>query len=215
MNKKLLRFLQLALLVSLVSCGSADRNDLVFKGSVTGNTYTWEEGGWTIEIPSGWTIMSKDKIEQIVSRGVKAIKKAGEKAIKKATKQSENESVEYLVSFQKDKDNVNRFLSESQALGVKSKGEWEDRLDSDKRLMLETFRKNGIKTEAGDTETVKIDGVDFKTFQLKLHGPAGSGTERLYYSLIKGCEVVISMTYNNDADRDVMVGVLQNSKFKK
>lgn len=208
MNKLWLRCLLLVLLVSLVSCGSTDPNEQIDEGSVTGNTYTNDEIGWTIEIPSGWNIISRDKIKEMNS--------LGKESITEATGQSINaQGLKQLLCFQKN--SFNSFLSTSYPFDTEAQGEWEKTNVLVKQVLLETYTKSGFQTDASDTETVKIDGLDFRTFQIQLHGPDGKValTQRLYGRLINGYDFGITISYNSEADRDVMLGVLQNSRFKK
>lgn len=206
MNKLWLRCSLAILLISLASCRQADPNDQIDEGSVTGNTYTNDEIGWTIEIPNGWNIISRDKIKEMNS--------LGKESITEATGQSINaQGLKQLLCFQKN--SFNSFLSTSYPFDTEAQGEWEKTNVLVKQVLLETYTKSGFQTDASDTETVKIDGLDFRTFQIQLHGPDGKValTQRLYGRLINGYDFGITISYNSEADRDVMLGVLQNSRF--
>lgn len=208
MNKISLRCLQLVWLVSLVSCGPIDRNEQVDEGSVAGNVYTSDAIGWTIEIPSGLTVVSRNQIEESNERGRDYFEETvGEDF---STKQ-----IRYLINFRKDM--FNSFVSTSEQMNVAEQQDYAALKDNVKTVMCETYKKNDVQFHVTDTETVEIGGLEFSTFQFHVHGPGGEIllTQRMYNRLIDGKDFSVAISYNDQACGDEILTAWKNSKFKK
>jgi len=52
-------------LALLMSCGEYDANEQIDEGIVEEHIYTSHEIGWTMKIPNGWTVVSKDRLEEL------------------------------------------------------------------------------------------------------------------------------------------------------
>lgn len=53
----------------LVACKNRDSSEKVDEGRIVNQTYTSDEIGWTIEVPKGWNVMSKDDQKEIDKKG--------------------------------------------------------------------------------------------------------------------------------------------------
>lgn len=84
------------------------------------------------------------------------------------------------------------------------------------KLIFDTYRNQGIKADSLSGIAI-IDRLEFRTFFIKVYGKDGNLilNQIMYSRLINGLDLGIIINYNNDADRDVMLKVLKESKFSK
>lgn len=190
-----------------VSCGEADPNKQIDEGNVKDRIYESKQIGWSIEIPKGWTIVSRDKLEANDQRGKDAIEKVYEGEI-------DTKGLKHLISFQKDKFNV--FASTSEPFQEEFPGEYEQNNMALNNLLYETFAGQGIRI---DTSSGKepIQGLEFNTFYSTIYSGDGKVIlkQTLYSQLINGHDFGVTLSYNNDQDKKTMVDALKNSRFNK
>lgn len=194
------------LLPLLMSSCKHNSNKQINEGKIEGRTYTSQEIGWTINIPKGWTLVSKNKIE--------ANNEKGRKAFEEVVGEYDYSKVKNLLHFKKDK--FNSFQSTSEPFELKYEGEWEDNNAGIKELIYTAYENKGIKADTSSTE-VTIDGLDFKVFKITLYGPDGNVIlyQEMYNRHINGYDFSMNINYNNNKYKETMLEVLRNSKFKK
>ena len=194
--------------IILTSCGEVDPNKNIDEGKVDGNFYTSNDIGWTIEIPKGWKIVEKEKTQEMNERGFKALEETLENEI-------DYSGLKNLISFQKNQFNL--FQSSSEPFDLEYEGEWDDNNAALKEIIYSTYENQGIKVDSSTTKIENIDGLDFQTFSFTLYGPKGEVILKqiMYSRLINGFDFCVNINYNNDQDRDELLKVLRNSKFKK
>lgn len=207
MNKTIF-ILTIGILSILTSCGKADPNKTVDEGKVEKNTYTSAEIGWTIEIPKGWTIIDKEKKQATNEEGLKAIEETIESNV-------DYSGLKNLIGFQKNQFNI--FQSTSELFELEYEGEWEENNSELKEILFATYKNQGIKADSSATSIEKIDGLDFHTYSFTIYSPKGAVIlkQLLYSRLINGYDFGVNLNYNNDKDRDELLRVFRNSKFKK
>ncbi len=195
-------------ITSLVSCGKADPNQQVDEGIVKNNIYTSEEIGWSIEIPEDWTVIDKEQTKANNERGLKAIEETIDGKI-------DYSELRNLIGFQKNQFNL--FQSTSEPFVEEYDGEWEENNDALKEIIYMTYINNGIKTDSSATTIEKINGLDFKKFSFTIYSPNDEVIlEQIMYSrFIEGYDFSVNINYNNEEDKDVMMNVWKNSRFKK
>lgn len=93
MKKSHLISLILVLTILMTSC-KLDPNKKIDEGKVEGEIYTSKEIGWTMNIPQGWSVISKNKIE--------ANNEKGRKAIEEVAGEFNYSGLKHLISFQKN-----------------------------------------------------------------------------------------------------------------
>ena len=194
------------IILTFLSCGQTDPNKQIDEGKIEGEVYTSKEIGWTIQIPSDWTINSKDKLETDYEKGRKAIEEvAGE---------FDSSGLKHLISFQKNQFNI--FQSTSDPFKLEYEGEWEDNNEGIKVLLYEAYTNQGIKIDTSSSKTT-IDEVDFKVFHITIYSPKGEVVlyQDMYGSHINGFDFGANLNYNNDKDKEALMTVWRNSKFKK
>lgn len=206
--KKLLFTIIIGIFVTLTSCGQVDPNKNIDEGKVEGNIYTSEEIGWTIEIPKGWTVVEKEKTREINEKGLKALEETIDSKI-------DYSGLKNLISFQKHQFNI--FQSTSEPFEFEYEGEWEENNAAIKEIIYFTYENKGIKVDSTATKIETIDGLDFQTYSFTIHNPKGEIILKqiMYSRLINGFDFGVNINYNNDKDRDELLKVFRNSKFKK
>jgi hypothetical protein len=206
---KKLSFVAFAIILFFVtSCGTQDPNKNVDEGKIVGEIYSSSEIGWTIEIPTGWTVTDKDKLEKNDEAGKKAIEKT-------ADRKYDFSGLKHLISFKKDKFNI--FQSTSETFKLAYQGEWEDNNVAVKELVYNTYLDQGIKCDTTVTTIESIDGLDFYTYSFIIYNPKKEIVLRqiLYSRYFEGLDFGMVISYNNEKYRDEMLKAIRNSKFKK
>jgi hypothetical protein len=200
------RILITIILLALVSCEPVDPNKQIDEGRVTGEVYESKEIGWKIEIPNGWKIMTKDKIESNEQKGGEAIEKTYGQAI-------DVTSLKHLINFQKDRFNI--FMSTTEPFKEEFPGEFEINNRKIYSLLYETFLNQGIKVDTSSGEEL-IRDLKFETFKTTIYSPEGEiiMNQILYSKLIKGYSFGVTICYNNLADKKVLIRALKSSRFE-
>lgn len=206
--KKLLFTIIAGITLSLTSCGQVDPNKNIDEGKVEGNIYTSQEIGWTIEIPKGWTVIDKDKTKETNEKGLKAIEET-------IGGQVDYSGLKNLISFQKNQFNI--FQSTSEPFELEYEGEWEENNAAIKEIIYTTYLNQGMKADSSATTIEKIDGLEFQKYSFTIYSPKGEVILKqiMYSRLINGFDFGVNINYNNDKDRDELLKVFRNSKFKK
>ena len=194
----------LTALTFFCSCGRTDPSGQIDEGKVEGESYTSSEIGWTIRIPDGWNIVSRDQQEASLEKGMKAVEEvAGE---------IDYSGLKHLISFQKNQFNI--FQSSSEPFPLEYEGEWEENHVSLKGLLYDTYTNQGIKADTSSSRA-SIDGIDFAVFHIVVHGPKGEVIlyQDMYSSHINGFDFAVTLNYNNDKDKETLMAVWENSVF--
>ena len=111
----------------------------------------------------------------------------------------------------------NIFQSTSEPFELEYEGEWEENIRELKEILFATYKNQGIKADFSATSIEKINGLDFHTYSFTIYSPKGIVIlkQLLYSRLINGYDFGVNLNYNNDKDRDELLRVFINSKFKK
>lgn len=206
--KKILFTIIAGISLSLTSCGQVDPNKNIDEGKVEGNIYTSEEIGWTIEIPKGWTVVDKEKTKETNEKGLKALEETMDGEI-------DFSGLKNLISLQKDQFNI--FQSTSESFELEYEGEWEENNAALKEIIYTTYLNQGMKADSSATTIEKIDGLEFQKYSFTIYSPKGEVILKqiMFSRLINGFDFGVNINYNNDKDRDELLKVFRNSKFKK
>ena len=196
----------LLIIFSFVSCKHVDPNKEVDEGEVKGVTYTSKEIGWTMELPRGWEITTKEQLDQNTKKGMELVKEvAGE---------IDYSSLKHLISFQKNKFNV--FQSTSERYKLSYEGEYEENNQLLKEVIYNTYTGQGIKVDTSSS-IKEIDGLDFFTFHIIMYDPKGNIIlyQDMYNRHVNGFDFGVNLTYNNETEKKTMEDLWFNSKLKK
>ena len=71
--------------------------------------------------------------------------------------------------------------------------------------------------ESAPFQIEKIDGLDFHKYSFTIYSPDGEIilNQIMYGRLINGFDFGVNINYNNNKDRDELLKVFKNSKFKR
>ncbi|WP_343747708.1 hypothetical protein [Fluviicola sp.] len=199
-------FLRLTIgaLLSLSSCMQpAKKTD---EGKIRGHNYSSKEIGWTIKIPQGWEVLDLKKVREADKKGVKAMEKVINRKI-------DYHTIRNLISFQSNPYNI--FRSNSKPFNMKYKEEWEDSLGKMKRIIYDTYQNLGITIDTSETTIKRIDGLDFYRYDFIIFDPKGKATLKQinYCRLINGFSFGVSISYNNEKDKNEMLKAFKESTF--
>lgn len=206
MTKAGLIFTFIAFTCLINSC-KIDPNKQVDEGKVENEYYTSEEIGWTIRIPSGWRIMLKNQMDKNQDRGMELVQETIDTVV-------DYSGLKHLISFQKNKGNV--FQSTSEPFELEYEGEYEEANQFIKLLITEIYQNQGIKVDT-TSSTARIDNLKFDLFKIKMYNPQGELilNQDMYTRLINDYMFSVILSYNNIDDKNEMMEVWTNSKFKK
>jgi hypothetical protein len=202
------RLFPILLLTLAIACQTTpkDPNAQIDEGTVTGETYTSKELGWTIEIPKGYTVTAKDLAQAQQEKGLKMIEKATDNQVI-------TDSLKQLIGFMKDK--FNNFGSTSQPVQESYPGEYQENSKYLSTIIYQTFASQGIKA---DTATGKetIQGLEFNALYTKIYSPQGKVilNQIMLSRLHKGYDFGVNINYNNEEDKEILVKAFRNSKFQ-
>jgi hypothetical protein len=198
----------LGILTSITSCKKNDPNKQIDEGRFENNIYSSKEIGWDINIPKNWKIITREQNEEYEKLGLDAIEKMVDGEINTS-------GLKYLIGFKKNI--FNTFQSTSEPFLVEYPGEWEENNVLLKELIYNTYESQGIKIDSSVTKTIKIDELDFETYEFTIYSPKGDAImNQLSYSrLINGLTFGVNINYNNESDKKEMLNSWLNSKFKK
>lgn len=194
-----------SLALSLLACTKADPNKQVDEGKVQGDVYTSAEIGWTIHIPDGWSVVSKDKREESSEKGMEAIGETYGGDL-------DYSGLKHLISFQKDQFNI--FQSTSEPFELEYEGEWEENNVALRELIYTTYINQGLTVDTSSS-TQSIDGLEFATFHVAIYGSEGDVIlyQDLYSRYINGLDFGVNLNYNNEENKKIMMTAWENSKF--
>ena len=193
------------LLLLFISCVSTSANKQVDEGVVGGIIYESKEIGWSIKIPDGWKIISKDSIEAIDERGKSAIENSTGQNI-------DVKGLKHLISFQKDRFNL--FDSTIEPFIELYPGEYQDNNSALNKIVFDTFKNQGIKADTS-SGTELIQGMKFNKFFTTIYGPDDNVilNQILYSCLINDYDFGVNINYNNEKDKEIMLQAFLESEF--
>ena len=194
-------------LISLFSCKQPDPNKQVDEGNVKGEIYHSNEIGWSIKIPSGWTIISRDETEKRDKLGSDAFKKSSGIEV-------DAKALKHLISFRKDQTNF--FFSSAEPFKEEYPGEYKKNNITTDSIIYKTVKDQGIRMDtASGKET--IQGLDFNTFSMIIYGTNGKEVARqiMYSKLMNGFDFSVVIVYNNEKDKILLLNNWKESHFAK
>lgn len=202
MKKRMKRTLPLVLAI-LASCTSADKYQQGEAGQVKDEFYHCAEIGWTMRIPAGWEVLSSDEKEAINDKGFDAISQQAKFTI---------DSLKNLIAFKKDP--FNSFLSTIERAEEEYPGQYAENCKALNALLYDTFVAQGVQVDTA-SGMEHIQGKGFYLLSTRVHGPDGKVIleQRSYSRLVNGYDHGVTLSYNNNADRDTLESVWRASAF--
>lgn len=206
---RLSRILGISLAVvalTLTACGGGevevkDYSKEVDAGKISGQTYTCEELGWTMNFPETWTITKKSSLE------------AADKLSKANydTDSVNTSGIKRLFAFQKDFDN--HFQSTMEPLGS---NDYKTVIRGLKDQLFANYFDQHINADTS-TSQLNIDGLAFDCIQIKLFDRNGKqyAKQQLFTRVIGGKYFNAIITSTNDKDHERILAEFKLSKFTK
>jgi hypothetical protein len=188
---------------SACTAGSSEKRQENIKPEV----FTNEEIGWRVTMPEGYQLTHQKKIDTDEQRGKEAVGKVYDGQLK-------DSKLKHVFSFIRNQ--FNSFNSTIEPYTEKYKGEYLTNGVLVKRLLYDTYHKQGIKIDTSSNEVI-VDGEKFNAFYLKIYGPTGDVVlnQILFNKMIKGYDFGVSINYNNEEDRAKLLQTFMNSTFSK
>jgi hypothetical protein len=170
------------------------------------NVFYNETTGWEIQLPNGWTTISKEENS--------AEKQIGKKALEEVFDGDINPDYDVLLSI---KNSKNASLTATlEKFEEAYEGEWNDNNVFLKELMYKAFSHQNIlidTTSSVDT----IDNIPFSVFNISIY--ARNKTlilnQILYATLINGFDFGVTVNYVEREDKEALMNALRSSKFNR
>lgn len=196
--------LSIALFV-IGACGGPAKKDYskeVDEGTFDGNKYTSQALGWTMEFPDNWIITSKSSLESLDERSKAAVNDTT----------SNMSGIKRTLAFQKNFDN--NFQSSWEAFSGDEAAY--KRIIANNHVMIYTnYLERNMYTDTVPGK-LTVSGVTFDTFEVSLNDKEAKvfTTQLLMNALVKGKFMTVTISYNNEADKEKMLGLFKKSTFK-
>ncbi|HVU53414.1 MAG TPA: hypothetical protein VHD83_00090 [Puia sp.] len=195
----------------LFSCKHKDKhldpNKQVDEGAVKGETYVSQDMGWTITIPKGWTVVSRDQTEANEKKGAEAIRKSSHTQI-------DMSGLKHLISFQKDR--FNSLMSTSEPFPNATPDAFDENCAAVDKMIYDAYSSQGIRADTS-TSVEMVHGHRFNLFHATLYSKEGKVIlqQLLYSKLIRDKDFSVTINYNNEEDKKVMMDAFMNSTLKE
>ncbi|HXP48948.1 MAG TPA: hypothetical protein VN922_03285 [Bacteroidia bacterium] len=204
---KLASLLFISFSLAIVSCKQPDSSTKPADETAKPQVYKSNEIGWSIEMPSGWSIVTQGRLDSLDKKGKDIMEKESGDSI-------DTKGLKHLASFKKNQFNF--FGSTIEPFKEDTAGEYDAQNRALDVFLYNTYVNQGIKTDTS-TGTEIVQGLKFNVFNAAIHGPDGNVILRqiLYSRLINGYDFGVNINYNNEDDKKVMLDAFKNSKFEK
>ena len=170
------------------------------------NSYTNKNIGWTIDIPKNWNVISKRNSEITKKKALDLINKEIEQKI-------DASGLITLLSFQKNQ--INAFQSGLKTLDPVYQKLWKEYNIGLKEQVYKLYKSQGYKINVSEMTTIKIDGINFYTYEFKIRNDNVNFNQLIYSGLINNIVLAVNINYNNESDKKEMLDSWLNSKFEK
>ena len=209
-----LHLLLAPLMLCLVSCEKKQtievKQRLVENGILDNSlAYSAEEVGWKASIPHEWKLMTPGEKAKLGGAGKKEMEKITGGPI-------DTSQLRDLINLTKDK--FNSFLSTIEPFNEATDGPYAEKQKELNKLLLDTYKNAGVKLGKVATGKETVDGLEFLTWEIEVLHPSKNAvimTQKMYSRLINGYDFGMTMSTNNEKDRQVLSAIVTSSKFSK
>src|SRR5690606_6859865 len=96
-------------------------------------------------------------------------------------------------------------------------GEWEENNALLKEIIYKTYLNQGIKVDSTKTSIVKVDGLNFHSYEFIIYSRKGDTilSQLMFSRLINGFDFGVNLNFNNETDKKEMLDAWLNSKFSE
>ncbi len=190
------------LVLSACSNTPTNPNDEVDLGSFNNGVYTCKEIGWEASYPINWNITNKASLENMDKRSREAMGLEAD---------DNNSTIKRLLAYQKDFNN--NFKSYIRPF----KGSESDYLTEMYALRQQLYDGYYLAGHRVDTLTGedKIGTASFKKIEFNLYDRTGKAFQHqiVYTTLRKGYILTAEISYEEEKDKNQIVGYFKKSKF--
>lgn len=189
-------------------CSCKEKNKIEVGKLDAVNTYTVDEIGWRVHVPSGWDILTREQLKRNTEKGKEAMESAIEMEI-------DASRLQQLLNLSKDK--FNSFLSTMEKYDNAELDSYQKNNRNVNDMLKQTYESKGIYAEYHE-DTVRIDGLLFNVFKSKIYAPDKQQVilnQAMYSRLINGYDVGMTINYNNETAKNELEKMLFSSTFSK
>lgn len=163
--------------------------------------------GWRIDVPQGYRQTHENSLKLNDENGKNAVKQNYNTEV-------ETDRIIHLISFQKNQFNL--FDSTLKKFDAKRDGDYLKNNVATQKMLYDIYAAQKIKIDTASF-IQKIADVPFQVFNIKIYGPNGGIVmqQQMYAALIKGYDLGINISFNNEVDKDVLLNALKTSTFEK
>ena len=174
-------------------------------GALSGDVYRNDRVGWTMRIPDGWNVMSKETTDEVYSKANQIAEDSGG---------LEMGGSKTLLNFKRDFGN-DSFLSVTQSwkgMGLIVAPDSFEFLKSQKDALENIMRSQGVTV---DFTLNKEETIDRKTFK-RFDATASNGVSQTYYFALQDkfffCAI---LTYTSNSSKEELFEAWQSSRFDR
>ena len=170
--------------------------------------YSCKEVGWETELPQNWNVFTRDESAALNDKGKNAIEKSTGIKV-------DVSSLKELVNLKKDK--FNSFLSTIEPFDSATDGDYDEHNTYLNKMISDTYTKQKIKMESSAGSEI-VAGKRFTTWEGKIFAPGSDKIilwQKMNSSLINGYDFSMTMSYNNESDKVVLMKIISSSVFSK
>ena len=202
------RVFLLLIFVCILSCKKSDKQPYGNKDIIKNNVFENKEIGWKMEIPTNWKIIKKEKSNKDVIDAYETVETS--------TGEKYNKS-QFTNILKFEKDMFNKFSSTIEKYDIKIHGDWNKTNSKVKKIIYESYLKQGIKVDSSATKTENIGGIDFKTYELTLYNKKNeiALNQIMFSKYLNGFDFGVNINYNNVEDKRLLLKHWKESKFAK
>lgn len=170
--------------------------------------YSFPQVGWKIKVPTDFTILDSNQVNELNRKGVSAVEKTFDTTL-------DTHDTKTLITVKKG--DVNYLSSTIIPFDEARDGSWSEASSNLKMALAQTFTTQmpGIKLDTSSS-TKNIDGVDFQQFHLVVTYPNSKVLHTYMYSALRnGFDYGISVSYTDDKIGKQLMDIVDDSKFDK
>ena len=170
--------------------------------------YDFKEIGWTVSIPSDFTILTSTEAAKVREATIQAVKQAYDSTYY-------YDSAKTLLSFKKG--SANYFSAGITPFKEVQDGDWLQSTTNKKELILNTFKSQNPEAKIDTSSSIRlIDGLTFEVFKVKMSFPDTLViTSNIYSRLVHGYNFTMSLAYVNEDVGRQLNSICISSKFAK
>lgn len=203
-----------AMLVILASCGQSyepPKSSADLYGTSSGSGYSNDYLGFSITYPDGYTVLDKDKVDDLLKNTIDSIK--AQFTDPEKAEEALNASIPVTMAFKHPLDytegaNANISIIIQNVNSALTK----DIVSYGKKVVEETQKQlAGVKY--GDVQGIKLDGKDACAVDMTQTQNGVELLQKQYFFACKNYSVVITLTAGDSGDMDELAKTVEGIKF--